>query len=284
MNFLFDIIKGMLIGVANILPGVSGGTMMVSMGIYDKIISSITHITKQFKKSILTLLPYLIGMGIGIVVSSFSIELMFEKFPIPTALLFIGLIFGGIPMLAVNLKEKKTNVLHIVLFVCAFALVVGLQLLGNSTGTEKTLELSAGNFIVAFILGTIASATMVIPGVSGSMVMMILGYYTAVIGLINDCITALVSLDFGVLFGCIGILIPFGIGVVFGIVAVAHLIEYLMNHYKKETYCAILGLVTASPVPVFMNAGVESVSVGAIIAGIVMFALGFYGALRLGKE
>lgn len=284
MNYILEILRGALIGVANVIPGVSGGTMMVSMGIYDKIIGSITHITKQFKKSVLTLLPYFIGMGIGIIVSSFSIELMFEKFPVPTALLFIGLIFGGIPMLAVNLKEKKTNVWHIVLFICAFALVVGLQLLGNRTGVEKTLELSAGNFVVAFFVGTIASATMVIPGVSGSMVMMILGYYTAVLGLINDCITALVSLDFGVLFGCIGILIPFGIGVIFGIVAVAHLIEYLMKYYKKETYCAILGLVTASPVPVFMNAGIESVSILMVLAGIVTFGLGFYGALRLGKE
>ena len=284
MSYMLEILRGMLIGVANVIPGVSGGTMMVSMGIYDKIIGSITHITKQWKKSVLTLLPYLIGMGLGIVVSSFSIELMFEKFPIPTALLFIGLIFGGIPMLAVNLKGKKTNALHIVLFLLFFALVVGLQLLGSRTGVEKDLALSAGNFVIAFFIGAIAAATMVIPGVSGSMVMMILGYYTAVLGLINDCITALVSFDFGVLLGCIGILIPFGIGVIFGIVAVAHFIEYLMNHYKKETYCAILGLVTASPVPVFMNAGVETVSIGAIIAGIVMFALGFYGALRLGKE
>ena len=74
MSYFLEILRGVLIGVANVIPGVSGGTMMVSMGIYDKIIGSITHITKQWKKSVLTLLPYLIGMGLGIIVSSFSID------------------------------------------------------------------------------------------------------------------------------------------------------------------------------------------------------------------
>lgn len=284
MKKIMDVLRGILIGVANVIPGVSGGTMMVSMGIYDKIIGSITQFAKQMKKSILILLPYLIGMAIGIVGSAFTIEKMFEHFPVPTALLFVGLIFGSIPMLSKKLRGKKTTIGHILLFVAFFALVVGLQIAGSHAGLERTLTPGVGNAILAFVIGTIAAATMIIPGVSGSMVMMILGYYTAVIGLINDCITALVTWDIQAMLSCVAILLPFGIGVLFGIVAVAHLIEFLMKRYEKATYCAILGLVAASPVPVFMNAGITGLTIGTVLAGAVMFALGFIGAVKLGGE
>ncbi|MGN0505097.1 MAG: DUF368 domain-containing protein [Lachnospiraceae bacterium] len=284
MKLLWNIIRGALIGMANVIPGVSGGTMMVSMGIYDTIIGCITNFLKQWKKSIVTLFPYIIGMGLGIVLSAFSIELLFDRFPLPTALLFIGLIFGGIPMLLQKIKGGKLTLRHVVLFFVFFALVVGLQLLGKSAGLEHELTLSPVNLVIAFLLGAIASATMVIPGVSGSMVMMILGYYNAVIGLINDCVEALLTFHIPGLLQCVGILLPFGIGVLLGIFWVAKLIEYLMKHHQKETYCAILGLVAASPFPVFMNAGIEEISAGAVVAAVVTFALGFIGALRLGKE
>ena len=124
MKKIMDVLRGALIGAANVIPGVSGGTMMVSMGIYDKIIGSITRFTKQWKKSVFILLPYLIGMAIGIVGSAFTIEKAFEHFPLPTALLFIGLIFGGIPMLFQKVKGKKTSVVHVILFLAFFAFVV----------------------------------------------------------------------------------------------------------------------------------------------------------------
>lgn len=284
MKKILDVLRGVLIGAANVIPGVSGGTMMVSMGIYDKIIGSITHFAKQWKQSVLTLLPYLLGMAIGIVGSAYTIEICFERFPIPTALLFIGLIFGGIPMLTKKLKGKKTNAVHVLLFLAFFSLVVGLQLLGERMGLERSLTPGVSSFIIAFLVGTIAAATMIIPGVSGSMVMMILGYYTAVIGLINDFISALLKFDIKGLLSSTVILLPFGIGVIFGIVAVAHLIEFLMKKYEKATYCAILGLVAASPFPVFMNAGITEVTFGAVAAAVITFAVGFVGALKLGGD
>ena len=104
MKFLFDIIRGAVIGIANIIPGVSGGTMMVTMGIYDKLLGSITGIFKQFKKSIKTLFPYIIGMAVGIGAFSFLLtKVLLVKAPLPTAFAFIGLIVGGVPVLV-----KKT--------------------------------------------------------------------------------------------------------------------------------------------------------------------------------
>jgi len=110
MSFLLDVLRGALIGVANIIPGVSGGTMMVTMGIYDKLIESITGLFKHLKKSILTLLPYFIGMGVGIVGFAFLLtKFLLVKFPLPTACAFIGLILGGIPLIVRKLKAAGST-------------------------------------------------------------------------------------------------------------------------------------------------------------------------------
>ena len=123
MKMIKDVLKGMVIGIANIIPGVSGGTMMVAMGIYDKLIHCITHLFKEFKKSVLFLLPIAIGMGIAIIGSSFGIEYLFENFPVQTNLLFIGLIIGGLPAIWKNVKGKSIRLGHILAFLAFFALI-----------------------------------------------------------------------------------------------------------------------------------------------------------------
>ena len=283
-KFLLDILRGVVIGVANVIPGVSGGTMMVSMGVYDDLIDSINGLFRHFKKSILTLLPYVLGMGIGIVGFAKLIEILFEKAPIPTALLFVGLIFGGIPMMLKRVKKSKIDVLSVVLFVIFFALVIGLEILGQHTGADKNLTVSLVGIIISLGLGLIASATMIIPGVSGSMVMMILGYYNSIISTINEFVESLVHLDGAGILKGIGILLPFGIGVLLGIFGVAKGIKWLLEHYESKTYCAILGLVVASPYPVYVNAGITDFSFLMIIIGVVCFALGFFGAYKLGDK
>jgi putative membrane protein len=284
LTFLLNIIKGAVIGVANVIPGVSGGTMMVSMGIYDDIIESINGLFKHFKKSIVTLLPYVIGMAVGIVGFARAIEFLFGKFPIPTALLFIGLIFGGIPMMWKRATKKKIDVVSVLLFILFFALVIGLQFLGNVTSVDKSLDFSVLHMIVGFLIGVVAAATMIIPGVSGSMVMMVLGYYNTIISAINDLIASLLSFDISGILKGMGRLVPFGIGVIVGIFAVAKLIKWLLDNHEAKTYCAILGLIVASPYPVFVNAGISSVSLPMILIGVVTFALGLFGAYKLGEK
>ena len=107
MEFLKQVLKGVVIGVANIIPGVSGGTMMVSMGIYDLLIHSITHLFKQFGKSIRTLLPYFIGMIVGIVALASLLKQLFAVYPLPTYTCFIGLILGGLGLCQGGQKEDR---------------------------------------------------------------------------------------------------------------------------------------------------------------------------------
>lgn len=286
MKFVIDLLKGMVIGLANIIPGVSGGTMMVSMGIYDNIISSITHIFKEFKKSVLTLLPYFIGMGAGIVGLSFLITYLFEHFPLPTALLFIGLIIGGIPLIYGKMKHgmKKFSFVHVVLFVLLFVMVILLQVFGSRSSGNVVLEPGIVTMLLLLIIGVIASATMVIPGVSGSMVLMLLGFYNPILEEVTAFITALVHLDFEGLLRGIALLLPFGIGVLLGIFFVAKLIEWLLSKYESYTYSGILGLVVASPVVIFLQIGAGNVTVLSFFAGVAALAAGCVAAYFLGRE
>ena len=103
-------------GVANIIPGVSGGTMALSMGIYEKIIHAINHIRSEFKKSIQTLLPYIIGIVIGIVLLSFLIEFCLERFELPTLMAFVGLILGGLPPIIKKVENEKFKSTHLFSF------------------------------------------------------------------------------------------------------------------------------------------------------------------------
>ncbi len=285
MNFLLDIIRGIVIGIANIIPGVSGGTMMVTMGIYDKLLGSITGIFKQFKKSIKTLLPYVIGMAVGIGAFAFLLtKVLLVKFPLPTAFAFIGLIIGGIPILVKRVKGgKKGSFLSCaVVFALFFALIIGMQFLGE--GVERAANPSVLTAVIMLLLGVLAAAAMVIPGVSGSLLLLAFGYYNPVTGAVTEFISAVFDRNLPVLLEKTAILLPFGIGVLLGIFFVAKLIEWLLAHHEKLTYCGILGLVAASPVPVFFNALGGSVTVGAVFASAVTFGAGFAVAYFMGRE
>jgi putative membrane protein len=272
----------MVIGIANVIPGVSGGTMMVSMGIYDKLISSITHLFSNFKKSFMTLLPIGIGMIAGILGLARIIEWMFNNAPVQTNLFFIGLILGGLPMIFRNVKGKKMGISGIIGFVFFFALVAGMSFLRDVTGSDADISINLISIIKLFGVGIIAAATMVIPGVSGSMMLMLLGYYNPIVGTISRMVDALIARDFGTVFSCVGILLPFGIGVVVGIFAIAKLIEILLKRYPSQTFSVILGLVLASPVAILMETGFATANVVTILCSVVTCAVGFVVALKLG--
>ena len=286
MNFILDILRGMVIGIANVIPGVSGGTMAVSMGIYDKMIFALTHIFKEIKKSIITLLPIGIGMGLGIVGLAKLIEIMFDKIPVQTNLFFIGLILGGLPMIIKEVKGKKIGVAHIIGFIVFFALVVGLALLDGVTGEDADLSFSLLTELKLIGAGIIAAATMVIPGVSGSMMLMLLGLYQPVISAINDFVSALKNFDMQGILAGVGILLPFGIGVVIGIFAIAKLIEFLFNRFATVVYWCIIGLITASPIAiVIMNKEIfADLNAVTIITSVVTFAIGCVIAFFLGGD
>lgn len=278
-----SILKGMVIGIANIIPGVSGGTMMVAMGIYDKLIHCITHLFSEFKKSVLFLLPIAIGMGIAIIGSSFGLEYLFANFPIQTNLLFIGLIIGGLPAIWKKVKGNKIGAGHIISFLAFFALVAGFAIMGETEGNAANLSFSLLNVIKLLGVGIIASATMIIPGVSGSMVLLLIGYYNPILTAINDFIRALVALDMDGILQGVGVLAPFGIGVVVGIFAIAKLVEIIFEKFPLYAFWAIIGLIVASPVAIIAMGSFPAVTVLHALTGIIALAVGFVIAVKLGE-
>lgn len=274
LNFLKDMLKGIIIGIANIIPGVSGGTLAVSMGIYDKLISSVTNLIKSPKKSILTLLPYGIGAVLGIIGLSFSIEWLFLHYPLQTNLFFSGLILGSVPIIYKTVKGKKVNMGYILTFLGMFIAVVGLSLVKGNSNTQVHLDLNLVSFIKLFFVGIIASATMVIPGVSGSMVLTIMGYYLPIIETINQSIKYLIKFDIISLFQSSIILVPFGIGVIIGVFLIAKLIEILFKKAKVLVYWAIMGLVIGSPIAILLVSNIGSISVIDILTGSIFLGIG----------
>lgn len=278
-----SIFKGMLIGIANIIPGVSGGTMMVSMGIYDKLIHCITHLFSEFKKSVAFLFPIAVGMGIAIIASAFGLEWLFESFPVQANMLFIGLILGSLPIMWKNVKSSKIKAGHLIAALAFFALVVGMAAFGGTEGASADLSFGLVNVIKLFVVGVIASATMVIPGVSGSMVLMLMGFYYPVLNAIKDFFKDLAALDIdGILRGC-GILIPFGIGVVVGIFGIAKLVEIIFEKFPLYAYWAIIGLIVSSPIAILLMGTFPAVTVLSAVTGVIALGVGIVIAMKLGE-
>ena len=278
-----NILKGIVIGIANIVPGVSGGTMMVAMGIYDKLIHCITHLFSEFKKNILFLAPIAIGMVIAIAGSSFGLTLLYEYFPIQTNLWFVGLILGGLPAIWKNVKGNKIQIGHVIAGILFFALVAGMAVMGESESASADLSFSLANVLILFGVGIVASATMVIPGVSGSMVLMLMGFYYPVLNAVKDFFSALAHLDFnGILSGC-GVLIPFGLGVVAGMFGIAKLVEIIFEKFPLYAYWAIIGLIVASPFAILLMGSFPALTVVSVLTGAVALVVGIAVAMKLGE-
>ena len=278
-----NVLKGMVIGIANVIPGVSGGTMMVAMGIYDKLIHCITHLFSELKKNVIFLAPIALGMVLAIIGSSFTIEKMFEVFPFQTSLLFVGLVVGGLPAMWKNVKGKKMEVGHMITCVFFLALVVGMALLGEKEGNAADLSFNIVNAVKLFAVGVIAAATMVIPGVSGSMVLLLIGYYNPILSAINGFIRAALSFDMPAILTGVGVLAPFGIGMVVGIFAIAKLIEIIFAKFPLYAYWGIIGLIVASPFAILAMGSFEAITVISIVTGAAALAVGFVIAMKLGE-
>lgn len=278
------ILQGMAVGIANIIPGVSGGTMMVAMGLYDKLIHAITHLKSEFKKSLKLLVPIFLGVGIAIVALSRLFEYLLAEHPIPTNFAFCGLIAGSLPFIFKKVKGAKVTVGRIIPFLVFFALVIGMAVMGEASGEAADVSFGLINVVKLLAAGIIAAATMVVPGVSGSMMLMLLGYYDVVLEIINDFIDAVIGLDLPGIMRTVGVLAPFGIGVVVGVFLIAKLIEFIFARAEIHAYFAIIGLIMASPIAILLKTDWTKFSAVTLIISIVTFVLGWFVASKLGGE
>ncbi len=276
MKFILNVIYGCIIGVANIIPGVSGGTMAVILNIYDKLIESVTGIRKHFKESILFLLPVLIGGAAGIVGFSKLLKYLLAVCPAPTFFFFGGLIIGSLPMIFRKALETKFRPISVIPFVIFGGIMIILAFI-NTTGSERSsfiLEMNVANWLFLFFGSVLAAMCMIIPGVSGSMILMILGLYSTVLGAIAD-----LTHDF---VGSCMILLPVGLGVLTGILGGAKLIDLCLKRFPQMTFFAIMGLMVGSLLSIYNNSSFAFDSQG--IIAFVTLLLSFGVAFLFGSE
>ncbi len=266
-------IKGFIMGIANIIPGVSGGTLAITLGIYEDLIGILSNFLKNIKKNIKFLLPIGIGMIASILSLSKVINYCLEHFEIQTILFFIGLILGGLPLILKKAKLKKIKLSNIIVFLITFSVIMSFTFIKGDSFTVNLQSLNIIKEVILFLVGMVAAATMVIPGISGSFVLMLLGYYKPIIDTISNLT------NYKEIFHNSLILFPFGIGVIIGIVLVAKLIEFLLNKYEHITYSGILGFIIASIFSILLN--ISAFNMFSCGIGLIFMAIGFIIAYKI---
>lgn len=252
----------MIIGLANIIPGVSGGTMAVVFGVFDRLIASISNIRKEFKKSILFLLPIGLGAGAAILLLSQGLKWLLEHHYMATNLFFVGVIVGSIPMIFGKAVEGGFKIRNLIPFAVTFAMMIVMIFLSPEGETVIVRTLDVFMFIKLLVFSAIAAISMIIPGLSGSFVMLLLGTY-------NTVITAIAELN-------IVMLIPVVIGVALGILFGSKLINWLIVRFPQATYFAILGFVIGSIPTIFEKIGAAQAYRGGweLVIGILVGVIG----------
>lgn len=285
---IINFFKGIIVGIANLVPGVSGGTMALVMGIYERLVEAIGEFftnKKKRKEYFLFLLPVFLGAAAGILLlaRAFSFLLASRTYAQPTYFFFIGLILGSIPFLVTVHDDMKIRPIRAVYFFIGLGLVVLLAFIGGRDNAVETSQVKYTLFdmfnitgisikygIWLFFCGVITSSAMVIPGVSGSAILLGLGEYRNVLGFVSELMVVQ--------------LLVFGIGALVGIVACARLIDCCLKKFPSNTYFFIIGLVIASIFQVVMSS-LESLSSGLlpVLLSIAATACGFGIAYGLGR-
>lgn len=287
MEFLKMLLCGAVVGVANIIPGVSGGTMAVVLNIYDRLIEAISGITKHFVQSLKLLVPIVIGAGAGIVALSKVIEVLLDKQYMAVNFFFIGVVLGSIPLLWGKMmytddqKQNKVSVCmsHIVSaaipFLLMIAMAVGMLIVGEGSGDITITTLNVSSALILFFSLILASFCMIVPGLSGSFIMVLLGVYPSIIGAISDLNLPL--------------LVPAGLGAVVGILGGAKIIDRILTRFPNHSFFAIMGFVLGS-IPLLLckigQAGAYRGGWSMVISIVVLVggvALSYFGA-KLGEK
>lgn len=260
--------RGFIMGISELIPGVSGGTIALLLGIYDELIASINGLfSKHWAKQLRFLIPLGIGMGSALIVLSRVMDYLLVHYTEPTHFLFLGLIIGVLPFLFKEADASHTfKASQYVLLIIGIVVVGSLEIFIDPSEGGAIAELTASTYVLLFVGGMLASAAMILPGISGSMVFLILGLYPTVIGALKNF-----QLD---------LMIVIGLGVVIGIVTMSKVIHYFLKRHGTSTYALIIGFVIGSMVVVFPGFSDDT---SLLIISIVTFGIGLSIAFLLGK-
>lgn len=260
-----NIYRGLVMGASDIVPGVSGGTIAVLLGFYDDLIAAINGLfSKNWKRHLRFIIPLGIGVATSIILLSHVMNWLLAEYRGPTYFFFTGLIIGVLPFLFQEANARENFRLpHIALLILG-VILVGSLALDPDEGliiANKTFS----TYVLLFFSGFLASAAMILPGISGSLVFLILGVYPTVIAAISQFE--------------LGVLIVTGIGIFIGIVSMSKVIHFFLNNYRHASFALIIGSVIGSIIVIFPGWSPST----PILISIVTFAAGLFVAYILGK-
>ena len=255
MNKTFlGFLKGIFIGLANIIPGVSGGTIAVILGIFDDLIDTINNFFRDIKKNLGFITPITFGVLFSILFFSSILELCLKKYSLPTNIFFVGLIFGSISIIykkAIKNGAKKNYFLYTVI---SILIVILASNFNKDSVTQINNDLSFIFLLKIFFGGLLAAIAMIIPGISGSFIMVLLGIYPTVINSVANISRCLLNLsDKNLLIQTGAIIFSLGLGLILGILLISRLISVLLEKFYSETYFCILGLIIGSIYGIFAS-------------------------------
>lgn len=271
MNMVQLLFIGIAIGMANVIPGVSGSTMAVVFNIYDRFVNAITVNIKKLIENRRFVIPVVGGMALGVLLFSKLITVLYENFPVQTDYFFTGLIIGSIPMLFSFMTKKqdgqkftaKKTISVVICALAGFAVLIGFGLLGSDVDTAKEISKSLPQWtfplaLHIFAAGFVGAIAMIIPGISGSLLMLIMGVYPIVMKSIPALFVPSQTLR------AFFLLLPNGIGVLAGLLCGAWIVKTFLRIAPNQTYAVIFGLIAGSAIQLFP--GIKGIS--GVLSGI----------------
>lgn len=251
-----QLLVGIGIGIASAIPGVSGGTIAVILKVYEKIVWAVSNIFKSFKRAVVILIPILIGIVIGVIPMIILMDKALQGFVFGVICIFAGFITGSIPKITDEIKGVSPKAIHIIVLILGILVAVGLGVGSIFAKTDLSAQFASPKIWFYFVLipvGVVASFALVVPGISGSMLLILLGFYKP---LVNSTVTVAkecFSGDWSHFGTQMGLLACFAVGVIVGFFAISKLMNYLLSKYHDVTFFGILGFIIGSDVALFLN-------------------------------
>ena len=292
INTAKNLINGLTFGVTQIVPGVSGGTVAIIMGYYNELIDSINNFRKDYKKSLKFLLPFMVGILFGMVLFSSVVSYMLDNFSFPTMLFFVGLIAGIAPAVYNKMTDenKLPKLKYIILAIIPTLLLVAISHFTNPSEPNPREVIDSVNIsymLFLVVAGAVAAAALIVPGVSGSFVLLLFGVYhvaTYSLSSIRDLLGDITNTE--IFFDILKIMAPLGIGIIIGGLLMARIVGKLLESYTKIVYSIILGLIIGSVYALLREDMVyeSGTAMPMVVAAVVAFIAGWVLSFVLGQK
>lgn len=287
-NFMSYLLKGLAIGTAAIIPGVSGGTIAFMLGVYDQIIDAIVSLRRHPKKSLELLLPVGVGVVVAIGLLTYPLGLALTYAPFPTITLFAGFILGSLPQLRKDLPVRlNLRAWEILVIPAIIAVLLGVfSVIGELDASSVLTDDAFLPKILLIVVGFLGVSAFVVPGISGSMLLLSIGFYEPVLASLRRLLDHLLDIN-----GLIPEVINFGlfgVGALVGFVVISVLMKWLLTHHRQDVSLAVFGFILGSLVAIFYNYEIlpvyEQLDGLMVGLGVITLILGGYTSLALNKR